>query len=677
MPPARSTFCYLLPPAPIIIVMMNGSDLLTTYRTSRSEGAFTELVRRYTNLVYSVAHRRLADALLAEEVTQAVFLRLAKAAPKVTRDAALVAWLHRTTIHVAIDAWRSESRRRAREHNAVAMEPAPSEEARLWSELAPQLDEALNQLRDEDREAVLLRFFAQKRMREVGQALGISEDAAKMRVSRAIDRLREQLALRGVACTVAVLACFMAERSIEAAPAHLLTRLAALKCAASPGSTGITAVLPSAKLGATLAALLAAGFCVFVLHRAPNLAGRQPVQDTATGAVAATSSPVPRKGVPRRTAPASFEAEGSAPDKVRLQLHVVEAETGGGLASARVNAVYFYAGGASERHQPPADRDGIVLIPEADKPGDRGMNVFVAAEGHVPKCLMWHETTNTNYTIRLDPALSVAGTVVDEQGQPVAGVKLSIDGPGINPDEREHVAFNGGNSDALTDASGRWVCPYVPRNYETVTLILTCNGYTVTHASVPVAKPESGNATLVIKRGFTVTGRVLDSEGRPVADATVRELHNSGGRKQSTRTAGDGTFIIHGVWVPDPAEPRMNLIVQANGFAPQIQTVQCVEPTNIANLTLSMASIFRGRVVDGAGSPIPDATVRTDAGSDGLDKYQWLTHTDAEGRFEWDSAPPNSVLFWFEAQGFDWIRDLPLLPDGSEHEIKLTRQARQ
>jgi RNA polymerase sigma factor (sigma-70 family) len=657
------------------MVKMNGSDLLTAYRTSRSEGAFTELVRRYTNLVYSVAHRRLADPSLAEEVTQAVFLRLAKAAPKITHDAALVAWLHRTTVHVAIDAWRSESRRRAREQNAAAMEPTPVEDARLWSEMAPQLDEALNQLGDEDREAVLLRFFAQKRMREVGQALGISEDAAKMRISRAIDRLREQLALRGVTCTVALLTGFMAERSIEAAPAHLLPRLVALKCATSTGSTGIAAVLPSAKLGAILVTLLAAGLYLVALLRSPNLAGRQSVQDTAPGALAAAPAPASGRTLQRRTAAASFEANAADSDNIRLRLHVVDAETGGSLATAKVRAVYFYAGGVPEEHRPSPDADGLVAIPEPDGPGAQGMNIRVTAEGHVPKCLSWHETNHTDYVIKLDPALSVAGTVIDEQGQPVPEVKISIDSPGINPNQPENVVFDGGNSEVTTDSSGRWVCPYVPREYETVTLILTCGGYAVTHASVPVGKPESANATLVIKRGFAVTGRVLDPEGRPVAEATVRELHNFGRRKQSTRTAVDGTFALQGVWVPDPADPNMNLIVQANGFAPQIQTVHCAEPTNIANFTLSKASIFRGRVVDEAGNPIPNATVRTDAGGDGLDKYQWLTNTDAEGRFEWDSAPPNSVLFWFESPGFSVIRDLALLPDGSEHEIKLARKA--
>jgi protocatechuate 3,4-dioxygenase beta subunit len=305
------------------------------------------------------------------------------------------------------------------------------------------------------------------------------------------------------------------------------------------------------------------------------------------------------------------------------------------------------------------------------------MNIFVAAEGYVPKCLMWDERNPTNYTLKLDPALSVAGTVVDEQDRPVAGVKISVDSPGVQPGQREHVAFHGGNSDVMTDASGRWVCPCVPRDYESVKLILTCSGYAVTDASVPVNKPESLNATLVIKRGFTVTGRVLDPEGRPVAEAKVRELHNYSRRKQSTRTAGDGTFTLQGVWVPDLADAKMNLIVQAKGFAPQIRLVQRSEPTNIANFVLTNASLFRGRVVDETGTPIPYATVRTDCGSDGLDEYQWLSQTDAEGRFEWDSAPAEEVLFWFEAQGFEWIRDLPLTPDGSEHEIKLTRKPGQ
>src|SRR5215469_3092891 len=126
---------------------MNGTDLLAEFKRSRAEGAFSELVRRYTNLVYSVAKRRLSSVSQAEEVTQTVFIRLAKAVPALRGDAALVAWLHRTTVHASIDLWRSEIRRRTREEHAAAMQPACTENA-SWNDIAPILDEALNALTD-------------------------------------------------------------------------------------------------------------------------------------------------------------------------------------------------------------------------------------------------------------------------------------------------------------------------------------------------------------------------------------------------------------------------------------------------------------------------------------------------------------------------------------------------
>src|SRR5262245_61645757 len=153
---------------------MNGTDLLAEFRKNRSDKAFGELVRRYTNLVYSAARRRLANDAAAEDATQSVFIRLASAAPELRDDAALVAWLHRTTIHVSIDRWRVETRRRAREEHAAAMQTHADDAA--WNELAPVLDEALNELADAERQVILLRFFEHKSMREVGGAFGISED---------------------------------------------------------------------------------------------------------------------------------------------------------------------------------------------------------------------------------------------------------------------------------------------------------------------------------------------------------------------------------------------------------------------------------------------------------------------------------------------------------------------
>src|SRR5215207_9625506 len=205
---------------------MNGTTLMAEFRASGSDVAFGQLVRCYTNLVYSIARRRTGNDSLAQEVTQLVFIRLARTAPSLGNDAELVAWLHRTTVNASIDLWRAESRRRAREEHAVAMQPEPPAED-AWHTLAPALDEALNSLPDSERQAILQRYFHQQSMRELGAALGVSEDAAKMRVSRALERLRDQLARHGVTCGVASLSAFLTERAVEAAPISLIEALAA------------------------------------------------------------------------------------------------------------------------------------------------------------------------------------------------------------------------------------------------------------------------------------------------------------------------------------------------------------------------------------------------------------------------------------------------------------------
>src|SRR5690349_14401749 len=117
---------------------MKGTELLAEFRKSRAEAAFGELVRRYTNLVYSIAKRRLSNVSLAQEVTQTVFIRLARSVPVIRSDAQLAAWLHRTTVHASIDQWRSEFRRRAREERALAMQTEHDQHS-TWNEISPLL----------------------------------------------------------------------------------------------------------------------------------------------------------------------------------------------------------------------------------------------------------------------------------------------------------------------------------------------------------------------------------------------------------------------------------------------------------------------------------------------------------------------------------------------------------
>ncbi len=194
--------------------------LLERFAREGAQDAFAALVGRHLNLVYSAARRQTASRELAEEVAQSVFLELARQASRLQPGQPLVAWLHVVTRRTAINAVRDETRRRVREQAAAelsAMNPNPS----AWLQVEPLLDEAVAALPETDRSAILLRFFEQKSLRDIGTALGTTEDAAQKRVSRALEQLRPLLAKRGVAITAAGLATDLSAHAIETAPAAL------------------------------------------------------------------------------------------------------------------------------------------------------------------------------------------------------------------------------------------------------------------------------------------------------------------------------------------------------------------------------------------------------------------------------------------------------------------------
>ncbi|HSY42445.1 MAG TPA: sigma-70 family RNA polymerase sigma factor, partial [Candidatus Acidoferrum sp.] len=412
---------------------MNENELLQALTDRRSEEAFAHLVRRYSGLVYSTAKRRLANASLAEDITQIVFIRFAKNPPKVKSPGELAAWLHRTTIHVTVDLWRSESRRRAREMEAVIMESAIPEPA-IWEEISPKLDEALNQLDEDDRQALLLRFFSEKSMREVGAMLGVSEDAAKMRVSRALERLRTQMGTTATACTAAVLGTLLAEHSVEAVPASLISRLSALKLPAAAGVAGsLTAMIQQmSKFKLTSGIITAALLTLVSLHIHIIHSANKTVVDTASGIAqtnpvtdqTANTDPADRHSINSPNLP-----QASAPPEVAMLFHVTDSETGQPLENAQIHFAYFSAGGNAEGRSLMTDSNGTATILEPKGTTENcNLNVFVVAEGHVPEAIQFH-TMPADYSIKLDPAMTVSGMVEDEQGRPVSGVEILVQNP--------------------------------------------------------------------------------------------------------------------------------------------------------------------------------------------------------------------------------------------------------
>jgi RNA polymerase sigma factor (sigma-70 family) len=223
--------------------MTDSQQLLAEYAKNGSETAFRELVARYIDLVFSTALRLVGrDVHRAEDVAQTVFMDLARHAPKLSRDTMLGGWLHRDTCFVAAKVMRGERRRQFRESQAAEMNALNATETR-FADIGPVLDQAINELADEDRQAILLRFYEQCGLRSVGAALGSSENAAQKRITRALDQLHSMLTRRGVALSTVALGTALAGEAVTAAPAGLAAGIAGTVLAGAAAGTGTMATL--------------------------------------------------------------------------------------------------------------------------------------------------------------------------------------------------------------------------------------------------------------------------------------------------------------------------------------------------------------------------------------------------------------------------------------------------
>jgi RNA polymerase sigma factor (sigma-70 family) len=235
---------------------MKDDALLHQFIEAGSQPAFAELVQRHLDLVYSVALRGVRSPDLAADVSQLVFMDLARQAGEVARLPSLVAWLHVVARRKAIDLVRSESRRRAREQIAAELTMTPS--TSRWSEIEPLLDAAVEALVPSDRAALVLRYFENKSLREVGCELGVSDDTAQKRVARALDRVRDALRQRGVVITTGVLATTLSAHAVQRAPTALAGAIAAASATVAllPAGNLIFSTTKLAAVLATSAALL-------------------------------------------------------------------------------------------------------------------------------------------------------------------------------------------------------------------------------------------------------------------------------------------------------------------------------------------------------------------------------------------------------------------------------------
>jgi RNA polymerase sigma factor (sigma-70 family) len=245
---------------------MDDHALLREFVVAGSEPAFRRLVERHVNLVYSTARRRLRDLPGADDVTQQVFTLLARKAARLGRSVVLSGWLYRATCHLASETSRRETRRQQRDQLAAEL-MKPDETESAWRTIEPLLDEAMEQLGETDRDAVVLRYFDKKSLREVGRALGVSDDAAQKRLSRALEKLRGFFARNRHPLTDSAVVTAIAAGAVQAAPAGLAASISSAAFAGTAVTTSIlTTVMSwiSLKPIATTTVAIAAGTALVV-----------------------------------------------------------------------------------------------------------------------------------------------------------------------------------------------------------------------------------------------------------------------------------------------------------------------------------------------------------------------------------------------------------------------------
>jgi RNA polymerase sigma factor (sigma-70 family) len=529
---------------------MDDWNLLDAYARNGSEPAFRQLVERHLGLVHTAALRQVHDPGLAEDIAQAVFVLLARKAPSFNRKVILAGWLFRTTRFLAGQARRTEERRRRREQEAHAMHPAESNDP-SWSQIAPELDTALDSLRPDDREAVLLRFAEDRSHREIGERLGLNEASARKRVTRAVHRLRQILLARGLAPTLSLtaLSALLAERLVAAPPPDLAHRISTTASAsATPLTNTAPAVSPTTQLlvQQTLDAwrrawttkafavagaigIVALAILTFRLLTPAGLPGPTPSPPATTTVASASGSTAPTPPNPRDLVRARHAAD-------TFELRVVDADTDTPIPAAHVPVRYVVGGEWISRTDLVTDAHGLcrVPIPQGDL---QRFDAGAHAPGWENRFTTWRNDwpfpRPARHTLRLRRADILGGRVTHAAtGQPVPGATVWIDYKISDTNWREpaeDVEREGSFQRlplGLTDADGRWTCTVLPpsRAHAWITLEHPdCVPTSVAVARPSAELPPSESWTQLVTEthvaplqpGFRVEGHAVDPENQP------------------------------------------------------------------------------------------------------------------------------------------------------------------
>ena len=568
-----------------------------------------------------------------------------------------------------------------------------------WQRIAPLLDEAMEALSEKDRDAVVLRFFEQLPLNEVAPKLGVSEDGAQKRVGRALEKLRGFFVRRGRTVSIAAMTGLLLNQSVQAAPASIVSFVCAAVVGSSAPTSSFVAELQEstihtiAQVGRRLFAVRAGSIAILVFLTALVAVKfsehtRHDASGVEAGFVLAPSLETPSTGSGIPDAP----SDPAVPmECTLLLLRVVDGETTAPVANAQLTLVSTIGSSQTTIRQFLTDPNGFARVIYSTIPVKSWSHrIEVFRDGYVPRYLSWSEHQQdrmeeipASYILKLEPAVTIGGGVVDEQDLPVRGARVVFSVSGPTPSRaRERRTMMGNYHTEITGVDGRWTCSHVPARFGQIEFKPVhplfqeelwvpdspdAPNY-VNVSKIPEADFLTGRATMRLKAGLAIVGVVTDESGRPVEGARVTQNYEFKLAERSLLTPADGSFEFR-----NGRAGGLTLTVQSANLAPVVTSLVFNASLENLRVTLPAARLLRGVVVDEEEAPVVGAVIEPMSPSnDSRTLFQWRSTTDIEGRFGWDAAPAVQEYTVY-SKGFETQRQLKLTADGLEQTIRLMR----
>jgi RNA polymerase sigma factor (sigma-70 family) len=615
------------------------------------EAAFEALILRHGPIVLGICRHILRDSCEVEDAFQATFLILARRAGSIRKGEVVGGWLCRVAHRVAVRA-RALAARRSSIHSLSRIHADSPDELVERGDLCAVVIGEVQLLPEKYRLPVQLCYLEGRTHDEAAEQLAWPVGTVRTRLAWARDRLRARLTRRGLALSTGLIGTTMT------APRALAGVAAPLVEATTGAAIGRSLRTEAAQLAANV---LRATFMsqlkltVIMTLLIGSVAGIALALTAARNGDSprAILAPVGRSEERRSDRPQSEARQESPPVREvnTVFFRVIAADTKQPLAGVTLKVLIN--GNIVSQHV--TDKSGRIVIP---LPRERFQRLTVAArkDGLAPMRVDLKQddapdvAVPRSYALAMARATSIGGIVRDDEGHPIEGASVSFYQESPDDSVPELIDLNGVS--ASTDSQGRWHINVIPEGFNLGPLQVTIShpeflGPFDSSALRPDATPEQLRArsgVTVLHRGLSVTGRVMDREGRPLVGATVRLLNRSQG--PSLKTDADGRFRFQGA----PAGER-TLAVEAAGHAPGARSVRVHDGLPPIEFRLGAGRIIRERVVDPQARPVAGAYIHVDRW-DPAQTLDWRSQTDAEGRFVWDCAPSDRIWLGASKRGY-------------------------